>query len=382
MNVTTTPAMTFATPRRLRMWPAILALYFLSPICGEMISGSTPPLIFIQPFALVFLPLLYGSSAILIREIVARRALGWGNVLLLGAAFGVLQEALVVQTWFNYVASSSPSHTYGGYGAIAGTNWYWALALMIYHAVVSISVPLILIDLFFPLRAGRPWLGRKGAIALVAWLVIPCALLAFYVARTQFVKQGYHGPPVSGYVAAIAIMVALVVLGASLRFPAPRPDLDRPSPLLWTVRLTYLGLSLLFFVVAVVLTNAHAPAWVASLMEVAGLGFGVWRARWGSARAGWGASHRLAVAVGVLAFYIFIWGPLFEFAIRLLGREGLTLVNLLILAGLALFARQIKQRTAHPPPARWKWPRERDEADADRWACLNGIARRQAARQT
>ena len=34
--------------RRVRTWPALLALLFRSPAIGEMLSGSTPPLRFIQ----------------------------------------------------------------------------------------------------------------------------------------------------------------------------------------------------------------------------------------------------------------------------------------------------------------------------------------------
>ena len=45
----------------------------------------------------------------MIREVLARRGLDWGNALVLGAAFGVFQEALVVQTWYNFFAKSSPS---------------------------------------------------------------------------------------------------------------------------------------------------------------------------------------------------------------------------------------------------------------------------------
>ncbi len=43
----------------------------LSPLVGEVISGSTPPLLAIQPFALIFLPTLYGISAVLIHAVVA-----------------------------------------------------------------------------------------------------------------------------------------------------------------------------------------------------------------------------------------------------------------------------------------------------------------------
>ncbi len=57
--------------QRRRTWPALLALLVLSPLVGEVISGSTPPLLAIQPLALIFLPALYGISAALIHAVVA-----------------------------------------------------------------------------------------------------------------------------------------------------------------------------------------------------------------------------------------------------------------------------------------------------------------------
>src|SRR5579862_8898675 len=119
---TSTPDATtlIETSPRIRTWPALLALYFLAPMSGEVISGSTPPLLFVQPFGFIFAPLLYGSSAILIHEVIVRRRLGWANVLLLGGAFGVFQEALVVQTWFDYRVPAAASHSVGLYGALGG----------------------------------------------------------------------------------------------------------------------------------------------------------------------------------------------------------------------------------------------------------------------
>jgi hypothetical protein len=53
----------------------VLALYFLSPMVGELLSGSSPPLSFFSPFGLIFLTGLYGSGAIIVRETVRR----WGK---------------------------------------------------------------------------------------------------------------------------------------------------------------------------------------------------------------------------------------------------------------------------------------------------------------
>src|SRR5215469_219884 len=83
-----------------RVWLAALALFFLAPFCGEVLSTSTPPTqFFFDPVNLIFQPALYGSAALLIRETVRRRGLAWSNLLLLGAAYGILEEAMVTNTW-------------------------------------------------------------------------------------------------------------------------------------------------------------------------------------------------------------------------------------------------------------------------------------------
>ena len=50
----------------------ILFLLLLSPILGEVITGSTPILEFINPIGFMFLILLYGCGTLLIREAKAR----------------------------------------------------------------------------------------------------------------------------------------------------------------------------------------------------------------------------------------------------------------------------------------------------------------------
>jgi len=349
------PAMS-AMPRRLRTWPAALTLLFLSPIVGEMISGSTPPLLFLQLFSLIFLPTLYGISAILIREIIVRRRLGWGNALLMGAAFGIFQEALVVQTWFTFRSPHSPSHSLGTYGVLWQTNWDWALNLTIYHAVVSITVPLMLIDLFYPRRTSLPWLGRKSMALLAGWLLVLCGLLAYGVGFRNFVADGYTSPPLYPYLTAGALTGAFFVLGCFLRFPVARPDSARPVPKLWTVRGTACCFMILSFLLVAIVPATHLPALASMLVSVL-LAGGLWRLRSWSARPGWNARHRLAVATGIIMYFTFFWGPFVEFGIHLPERTGLTVTNLLIFLGLMFFDRRMKHRAIElsssstgPPP--------------------------------
>ena len=106
---------------------------------------------------------LYGSGAILVREMARRRGLGWPSLLTLGAAYGVFEEALVVNTWFSHAANVG---SLASYGRIWGINAVWALELTVFHAVMSICVPIALVEAAFPHIAARPWLRRRGLAPL------------------------------------------------------------------------------------------------------------------------------------------------------------------------------------------------------------------------
>lgn len=149
-------------------WKPVLTLLFLSPLVGELLSGSSPPLLFFNPISLLFQVGLYGCGALLVREAVIRRRLNVTGLLLLGAAYGIVEEGLTCKSFFN------PHWTDTGflsvYGRAWGVNWIWTFGLTAYHMVVSITVPIFLTEAMFSTRATQPWLRRRGwlraAIAL------------------------------------------------------------------------------------------------------------------------------------------------------------------------------------------------------------------------
>lgn len=73
-------------------------LFFLAPAIGELLSGASPPLKFFSPFLFVVLCLLYGSGALVVREITLRCGKGWTTILILGAAYGLVEEGLMVKS--------------------------------------------------------------------------------------------------------------------------------------------------------------------------------------------------------------------------------------------------------------------------------------------
>jgi hypothetical protein len=51
--------------------------------------------------------------------------------------------------------------------------------------------------------------------------------------------------------------------------------------------------------------------------------------------------------MGLLGWYLLIWGPLVEFGLRLPAREGLTLANLIVMISLFIFDWRLKRRSTY-----------------------------------
>jgi hypothetical protein len=76
----------------------VLGLAFLAPLIGEYLLGN---LSVRDLGALPLLALMYGGGALLIREVTRRAARGWGTVLVLGAAYGLVEAGIFDGSLFN-----------------------------------------------------------------------------------------------------------------------------------------------------------------------------------------------------------------------------------------------------------------------------------------
>ena len=102
--------------RRHDLW-SIAALYFLSPLVGEFLLGTQA---ITQLGGLLILAPLYGGGAVLIREVARRTGRGWPTIVLLAAAYGLLEEGPIDQLLFNpaYLGLSS----FAGYAPVPGSG--------------------------------------------------------------------------------------------------------------------------------------------------------------------------------------------------------------------------------------------------------------------
>jgi hypothetical protein len=283
-----------------RRFAPLLLLFFLSPTIGELVSGSAPPREFFAPGALLLLASLYGSGAILIREFAVRWGKGWPTIFTLGCAYGILEEGLMVKSFFD--PNWMDLGLLGKYGRWAGVNWVWSLDLMIYHSVVSIAIPIFLVEHIFPERKHDSWLGSRGRFFFFA-LVLAVTLLGYF-------QLTPYRPPALQYLLAISCMLGLISLAKRMPATWLTNHSGAVKDPFWFGMVGF-GAFVCYYFLLYIFPVTRIPVWLTIGATLLALGsvFGIVHAL--SGNGAWIEKHQLGLVSGVLAFFA-ILAPLQE----------------------------------------------------------------------
>ncbi len=166
---------------------------FLSPGIPEYLSGSSPVAALVTnpgqfAFQIVANLGLYGPGVLLVREATIRWRKGWATILLLGVAYGILEEGVALSTLFN--PSAGPVGALGNFGHWLGVSWVWAEGVVLVHVLYSISLPILLLRLAVPETGGKSLLGRRGIAGALLFLGFDVLLLTLLVAFWQHFWMG------------------------------------------------------------------------------------------------------------------------------------------------------------------------------------------------
>jgi hypothetical protein len=318
--------------------PPALTLFLLSPVIGELLSGSAPPVEFFQPASLIFLGILYGGGAILIRELAVRWKKGWPTILMLGAAYGIIEEGLIVKSFFDpYWMDLGLLGVYGRWG---GVNWVWSLYLTIYHATISIALPILLVGLIYPQDQDRAWLSKRS----FRWLSVLFILNGVFI----FAAITPYRPPSFPYMVTLFLVIVLIPIARRLPAAFSRHGKAKPRS---AFRFGLLGFGAMacLFLINGALPHSRIPAWVTLLIDVFLVAAIIQFLRRMMAISEIESQHRLwALACGALGFFITL-APLQELDTdRLDNTSGMTLVGLGILIFLIWVGRRLKHQKTTP----------------------------------
>ena len=206
----------------------LLILLFLSPAMGELLSGSAPPGQFFNPIMLFTFILLYGCGTVLIREARVRWNLQW-SVLFLAVAYGIIEEGLLVKSYFNpgWVDMGVLSE----YGMYLGVQWVWTIQLTLYHATMSTLIPIAIVDLAWPRYRDVPLLKKRGLVLASAGLVFITLIgMVFIGTMVEGTMVPFHPHPlllIGGFLV-VAALIWLARRYRDSRIVTSKPTLKRP----------------------------------------------------------------------------------------------------------------------------------------------------------
>ena len=326
-----------------------LVLLFLAPLCGEMLSSSMPPAEWLNPIGVVLVVILYGGGAILVRELTFRWGKGWPTLLVLGAAYGILEEGLLCKSFFD--PNWMDVGALGSYGRWLGVNWIWSLGLTAFHATVSVAIPITLVGLMFPKRRGESWAGKPLLIVLAVLLAADVVVGYLFFGADEAAGRGPYRPPMAQYVFCLLLVVALTVLARYLPqgFRQIEP-IDRPPARTCWFGVTGFLAGIWFLTVVFVVPNAvvegrrlHPLGDVA--LVLAGAAAILWIVRRLSRRdTAWTDGRRLALCAGALIFFACLDVLTEADATRKDDPSGMALVGLATLAFLVILAWRVRRR--------------------------------------
>lgn len=330
-------------PARRRVAP-VVTLLILAPVLVEVLFGSTH---ITSLFVLIPEIGAYGCAALIIRALVRYQHKGWTTILLLGIAFAIAEECVILQSSLYPLFATDLQHVYG---RVFGVNWIYLLWAVGYEAVWSMVLPIQLTELIFPDRRDDPWLGTQGLIIAAIFFLL-ASVVAWY-SWTHFVPILYPGlhysPPLLTIIIALVVIVALAVVALVPRLPSsPVQSTTRTAPQPWLVGLAAFVSGLLWFAplflhyglfpaFPVVIAVALILAWAAGTFFLI---------RYWSGGQNWGDGQRMALIFGALMASM-LAGFRLSGIVLPIDYIGKAVFNVIAVLGLLYLTWKIQQRKA------------------------------------
>jgi hypothetical protein len=279
--------------------PPALALFFIAPIFGELFSGSSPLNEYINPVTFITLSLLYGCGAIIVRELAIRWKKGWLSIFILGAAYGIYEEGILVQSFFD--PGWQDLGSLAVYGRVAGVNWVWTEHLTIFHMLISVAASIAFVEALYPYHRMERWVNSRGW-----WIANLIGVLSLVIPWKIMVKYD------SGIWWHLS-WLAVIGLGFLARFvPAhPLKPRDKRVTKPWRFFLAgFLGFFIQFVIVYSSAEKQTTPFPVIMISLFVFDLFMLWLLLHMSGNgSAWDDRHRMALIDGALSFFL-ILGPL------------------------------------------------------------------------
>ena len=327
-----------AEGKRLLTPGPIVTLIFISPILAELLMGIVH---LSNLWLLVPEMSVYGTAALLVREVTRRKRRSWDTMLLLGIAFAIVDLAAVCRT----VAFEE------NFGWAFGVQWIYLTAMLWYESVYAIVLPIYITEMLFPTKRDELWLNERGVAVTVGIFVLASIgvwQLWTHVGLPHYSPNSYQVPPL--YILTALIVSILMVAGILLRLNPSRPinRTNKHAPRPWLVWLMAFGFGLAwFYLIALAFVPATTVNGASPLIPIGGglvwIGLGLIVVQRISSAVDWDDRQRLALIFGASVASM-LGGVLFVLADQPIDIISKFVFDLITVGLFIWFATRIRKR--------------------------------------
>ncbi len=171
-------------------------LFGLVPLLNaEILTGSTSidallanPILFLVSLPLVLVT--YAIPLAILCDLAARFRFGLRTIFLSGLIYGVVNEGVFAKT---LIAPYWPGVQFGNFRFL-GLNILWLPNILIFHAVISTTVTILLVRSLWPDRVSKSFLEKKHYVGLGAVLSVAIVITNVVLVPLVAKSLGYSPP--------------------------------------------------------------------------------------------------------------------------------------------------------------------------------------------
>jgi len=324
----------------------IVTLIFISPILAELLMG----IVHLSNLWLLIPEMsVYGTAALLVREVTRRKRRSWGTMLLLGIAFAIVEECVILQT--SLTPQFFPPAFEENFGWAFGVQWIYLTAMLWYESVYAIVLPIYITEMLFPAKRDEFWLNERGLAITVGIFVLASIgvwQLWTHVGLPHYGPNSYQVSPL--YILTALIVSILIVAGILLRRNPSRPtnQTNKHAPRPWLVWLMAFGFGLAwFYLIALAFVPATTVNGATPLIPIGGglvwIGLGMIVVKRISSAVDWDDRQRLALIFGASVASM-LGGVLFVLADQPVDIISKFVFDLIAVVLFIWFANRIRKR--------------------------------------
>ncbi|MEM3587704.1 MAG: hypothetical protein QXO71_10340 [Candidatus Jordarchaeaceae archaeon] len=161
-----------------RKWKRNIAIMVLGAFNAESLSSATPPHKWVSdPWSIFVTFMFYGLMLLVIEDLVSRYSLDYRKLFLIGIIYGILEEGFLALT--NELPA--PPGFKPGFGRYYGLNIPWTIFISEFHAIYTVVLTFIIVDLIIPREKPGPVLSKRQYFPILAYLAILYLLVPNFV---------------------------------------------------------------------------------------------------------------------------------------------------------------------------------------------------------